>query len=56
MFYERFVAATVSARDRNLLNKDDRIALFKEILYGDVVGKTYLFKGSIVPITEREIV
>ena len=56
VFYERFVAATVSARDRNILNKGDRIAFFKEILYGDVVGKTYSFKGSIVPITEREIV
>lgn len=62
VFYERFVAATVSARDRNLLNKDDRIALFKKILYGDVIGKTYSFGVNplitkhIIPIIEREII
>ena len=35
-FYDKFVAATSLARDRNLLDKKDRIALFRQILYGEV--------------------
>lgn len=33
-FYNRFVAATSLARRFNLLNKEDRIALFQAVLYG----------------------
>jgi len=36
VFYERFVAATLLAKERNLLLKDDRIALFRAILYAEV--------------------
>lgn len=34
-FYDRFVAATELAKVRNLLAKEDRIALFQSILYGN---------------------
>lgn len=32
-FYDRFAAATLLAKHRNLLNKDDRVKLHKRILY-----------------------
>lgn len=35
VFYERFCAATMLAKHRNLLDKDDRVDLFKVILYGE---------------------
>jgi len=34
-FYRKFVAATSVAKRLNLLNKDDRIALFQAVLYGN---------------------
>jgi len=34
-FYKRFVAATTVAKRFNLLSKDDRIALFQAVLYGN---------------------
>lgn len=34
-FYKRFVAATSVAKRFNLLQKDDRIALFQAVLYGN---------------------
>ncbi len=34
-FYRKFVAATSVAKTLNLLNKDDRIALFQAVLYGN---------------------
>lgn len=34
-FYRRFLAATSVARRLNLLNKQDRIALFQAVLYGN---------------------
>lgn len=54
VFFERFVAATLSARKKNLLKKEDRISHFKKILYGEVVGKSYSF-GKNPPITEYQI-
>lgn len=42
IFYNRFVAATLLAKQRNLLIKDDRIELFKEILYGRVPTNSIL--------------
>lgn len=33
-FYRRFVSATHVAKRLNLLNKDDRIAVFQAVLYG----------------------
>ncbi|MCB9020157.1 MAG: hypothetical protein H6546_07495 [Chitinophagales bacterium] len=53
-FFERFVSATLLAKSRNLLDKSDRIALFQKILYGDVVGKSSLFKKKNVD--EKEII
>lgn len=35
VFYERFCAATMLAKYRNLLDKDDRVDLFNTILYGE---------------------
>lgn len=35
VFYMRFMAATSVARRFNLLEKDDRIALFQAVLYGN---------------------
>jgi hypothetical protein len=34
-FFDRFCAATELAKARNLLVKDDRIALFQSVLYGN---------------------
>lgn len=34
-FYRRFVAATTVARRLNLMDKEDRIALFQAVLYGN---------------------
>lgn len=34
-FYDRFVAATRVAKRLNLLKKEDRIALFQAVLYGN---------------------
>jgi hypothetical protein len=34
-FYQRFLAATSIAKRLNLLEKDDRIALFQAVLYGN---------------------
>lgn len=34
-FYHRFMAATSIAKHLNLLKKDDRIALFQAVLYGN---------------------
>lgn len=34
-FYQRFMAATSIAKHLNLLKKDDRIALFQAVLYGN---------------------
>ena len=33
-FFIKFMAATAKAKELNLLHKEDRIALFQEILYG----------------------
>lgn len=38
-FYENFVKATEEAKKLNLLDKADRIALFKKYLYGDENAK-----------------
>jgi hypothetical protein len=35
-FYERFLAATALAKQRNLLDKQDRINLFRAVLYEEV--------------------
>lgn len=61
VFFERFVAATLSARRKNLLNKADRIAYFKKVLYGEIVGKDYSFGANPlitkhqIPLEEKEI-
>lgn len=34
LFYHRFVKATRIAKEQNLINKTDRVALFQEVLYG----------------------
>ena len=34
-FFERFMAATAVSKRLNLLNKDDRIALFQAVLYAN---------------------
>lgn len=35
IFHEKFLAATSVAKRLNLLNKEDRIALFQAVLYGN---------------------
>ncbi len=34
LFFDKFIIATALAKRLNLLNKDDRIALFQGVLYG----------------------
>jgi hypothetical protein len=36
LFYDRFLAATSVAKRLNLLKKEDRIALFQAVLYGNI--------------------
>jgi hypothetical protein len=40
-FHRRFLAATSIAKRFNLLEKDDRIALFQAVLYGNACGPTW---------------
>lgn len=35
VFFERFEAATALAKARNILDKEQRVAMFQRILYGD---------------------
>lgn len=36
-FFDKFCAATVSAKEKNLLDKQDRIKHFRKYLYGEVL-------------------
>ncbi|MBY5553692.1 hypothetical protein J0664_06230 [Rhizobium leguminosarum] len=41
-FYEKFVAATNEAKEKNILDKGERIQLFQKVLYGGDVERADL--------------
>lgn len=54
VLYERFAAATLLAKARNLLEKQDRIDLFQLILYGDI-PKFQIDDKLLPPMNKHEI-
>ena len=48
-FYNKFVHATEIAKKQNLLNKEDRVALFQKILYGNSIPLWQVIKNYFSP-------
>ena len=48
-FYNKFVKATELAKKQNLLKKEDRVALFQKILYGNSIPLWQAIKNYFSP-------
>lgn len=53
-FHERFLSASATAKRLNLLNKEDRIALFQSVLYATVCDPAFMPERDPIndPFTE----
>ena len=54
-FHRKFLVASSVAKKLNLLSKDDRITLFKAVLYGDGVNEYPEFIQAPIPYSFRSL-
>ena len=55
VFHRKFLCASALAKKFNLLNKEDRISLFKAVLYGDTITDYQEFIQNPVPYEFRSL-